>query len=161
MLSDSSRSEKGVADRSLFSLGIGMGAVDSSAMALFKGSYLCNIPTLRFSWFGYINARLHDVGCSRCVSGQNNCTLLYEYFILLSVTTIAALGVTSLAVGFRYGRLSALPAATTLSRRSTEGPEGSDDDAECQTDSDLSTVKAGAFEQCKMVAIIARCIARS
>ena len=86
---------------------------------------------------------------------------MYKYFTLLSVTTIAALGVTSLAVGFRYGRLSALSAATTVSRRSTEVLEDSDDDAECQTDNDLSTVKAGAFEQCKMVAVIARCMATS
>ncbi|KAF8514525.1 peptidyl-tRNA hydrolase PTH2-domain-containing protein [Gautieria morchelliformis] len=69
---------------------------------------------------------------------------------LAQFATLAALGITSVAVGFRYGRLSTVSISSTIAH-SRGPPEDSDDEAEALLDSDLSAVRAGTFEQCKLV----------
>ena len=68
-----------------------------------------------------------------------------------SVATLAVLGFTSLAVGFRYGRLSTTASIDSSIAHSRELEE-SDDEEDAQANIDLSVVKPSTSEQCKLVA---------
>lgn len=76
VFSESSRSENGVADGSLLSLGMGMGAVESSAMVLFNSSFY--IPTV---FLIRINAHSH-MSVAQGVFYIHSCACLHFNVIL-------------------------------------------------------------------------------